>query len=559
MLPVQQPSSLTSTPRVDAMQLIEWLHAGGYVLYHPRLAHMLGYFKAAVFMGHALYWTRYTALRHPERDGWFFVTAQDCDAATGLSRREQETCRIVLGDAGLLAERRSGSHGRLHYQVQLDALAHFLELGVTSGSMASSQGFEFWLSSATNFYKPLADVSGSVASGLYLSYLLQTQRAILHRDESQSVASHPVGFFKATSRHLSRELGLSDKVLRNARAQLITSGLIVQRGAMVRIELDRLAARLAPISRVQRQQDRGCPSMRQPCEQDPGSAGGISSEPQQRARPCVASRSAPQFSPPITPDLFAQPQDAKQGHEIAVDGFVQLGTRERLEDISKVALSAKQGSPFRQTGWPFSPTKVALSANLYKTTKTNKTTTKRARGMDASAALPIDPAEGRRRCSSDPTPANPPATAHVAQLEALHLPAKLDAAWHGAVLQTVRTAPAGIQQLLLDELAGQLRIEGKVIHNPAGWLHALIRRHREHGQIDWAMAEKVAADRKQRERTQEAVERANRKAMGEATASRQSKPQDKQENEKIALSERARASLAALRDLRNDISRKSAA
>ena len=48
------------------------------------------------------------------------------------------------------------------------------------------------------------------------------------------------------------------------------------------------------------------------------------------------------------------------------------------------------------------------------------------------------------------------------------------------------------QQMLLDELAGQMA--AKNIVNPIGYLHTLVKKHKEGG-FEPAMAEKIAADR----------------------------------------------------------------
>ena len=103
-----------------------------------------------------------------------------------------------------------------------------------------------------------------------------------------------------------------------------------------------------------------------------------------------------------------------------------------------------------------------------------------------------------------------PADAPEPESCALHLPDKLDKSWHDAVRQTLQAAPAGRRQVLLDELAGQLTV--KEIKNPAGYLHALIRKDAE-GTLVLAMADSVSRTRRQRQRHEERL----RKVMnGEA-------------------------------------------
>lgn len=101
------------------------------------------------------------------------------------------------------------------------------------------------------------------------------------------------------------------------------------------------------------------------------------------------------------------------------------------------------------------------------------------------------------------------------------MPKALAAEWHEAVRATLAAAPVEQRQALLDELEGQLGIQGKTIHNPPGYLHVLIKRQ-ANGSLDLAMAEKVAADRREREQVQAAIDRASvnaaaARAIGPAT------------------------------------------
>ncbi|MBU4281591.1 MAG: hypothetical protein KKG11_14250, partial [Gammaproteobacteria bacterium] len=90
------------------------------------------------------------------------------------------------------------------------------------------------------------------------------------------------------------------------------------------------------------------------------------------------------------------------------------------------------------------------------------------------------------------------------QATELVLPSRLDASLRAGVLATVTQAPSELRQAFLDELAGHLAIPSKKIHNPAGWLHSLIRRHAE-GFVALAMAPQVAEQRVRQRRHQERV------------------------------------------------------
>ena len=84
----------------------------------------------------------------------------------------------------------------------------------------------------------------------------------------------------------------------------------------------------------------------------------------------------------------------------------------------------------------------------------------------------------------------------------LHLPDRLESSLRAGVLATVAQAAPELQQDFLDELAGHLAIPNKTIHNPIGWLHALIRKHQS-GFVALALAPQIAELRHRRQRHEE--------------------------------------------------------
>ena len=74
-----------------------------------------------------------------------------------------------------------------------------------------------------------------------------------------------------------------------------------------------------------------------------------------------------------------------------------------------------------------------------------------------------------------------------------------------------------LRQAFLDELAGHLLIPNKTIHNPVGWLHSLIRRHKD-GFVALALAPQVAEQRARRQRHQERLANAAMPVPSSATA-----------------------------------------
>ena len=82
------------------------------------MAHALGSVTAALFLCQLIYWDP----KATDPDGWVWKTRDEIFQETGLSRREQETARKQLVDAGVLEEKRRGVPARLFYRVDLDQL-----------------------------------------------------------------------------------------------------------------------------------------------------------------------------------------------------------------------------------------------------------------------------------------------------------------------------------------------------------------------------------------------------------------------------------------------------
>lgn len=198
------------------------LNARGFIQFHPLLAQRLNSFKAAIFLGHALYWSKYLAQAQPHRKGWFFMSAAQWAEATGLSAKEQTAVRSELTQRGLLVEVLAGRPAVLHYQVNLLATAQLLGLGALTWDNMSEL-----FRSCIRFYKPLADICNGVSTGLYLSYLLQRQSFALRNPQvdSSTIELFP-GEFTYRPEQARIALCLGIKAQRNAREKLKAAGFI---------------------------------------------------------------------------------------------------------------------------------------------------------------------------------------------------------------------------------------------------------------------------------------------------------------------------------------------
>lgn len=546
MLPLRQPSDPSDAlpgTALTADSALRQLSAHGFVQFHPTLAERLDSYKAALFVGHALYWTRHLARHQPRRKGWFFMTARQWQEATGLTTREQASVRALLAERELLLETVAGRPAKLHYKLNLPALAQSLGLVADQGGALSWEAFAPWLRQCVSFYKPLADVAGSIAAGLYLSYLLQAQRAVAA--DSRSIDAQ--GFFKVSQEDIRIALCLGPKVQRNARIRLRSAGLIEERAALLRVRLDRVMAALAGDTNAAPERPEPAAvattslSLVQPgtataeAGQDvPSSLPVREWASAQETAPVPVPRSADLFGAdgqpgPLIDDAAASVQRMFAGAALASPASVASKVQDEAEALSgegcqpfallsklgpallskldaEPALLSNQGCPFVESDLPFCRTHIQIQNK-------RTTTTARARAREAVDNSRFDETAGRRRRNSripesDPVtrPVPVPAEPLPGNMDRLVMPRRLDQAWHQAVLGTVARAPEAVRQALLDELDGQLGIEGKTIHNPAGWLHALVRRHAS-GTLELAMAEKVAADRRERERHLKTLER----------------------------------------------------
>lgn len=93
------------------------------IAYHPVVAKAFGSAKLAIFWSQFYYWSD----RTQDPDGWVYKSAEDIFEETGLSRREQETCRKLAKEMGVMDEKRRRMPAVMHYRVNLEATARLVE------------------------------------------------------------------------------------------------------------------------------------------------------------------------------------------------------------------------------------------------------------------------------------------------------------------------------------------------------------------------------------------------------------------------------------------------
>ena len=534
-------------PFVDEDSALQQLGQGGFIQFQPALAERLG-FKAALVLGHALYWSRHLARKDPQRSGWIYMTARQWEDATGLTAREQGSVRQLLQQNQLLLERVTGRPARLHYRVDLGRLAQWsgLQAHADGEPAITWEAFAPWLKTSVSFYRPLARVCDSVASGLLLSYLLRQQRAAIRSGEATFE-----GYFRLSQEDVRNALCLGTKTQRNARERIKALGFLHERaGGLCQVNLHALQDALGHIEKLpQRSQLHVVAPQVANAPPVEGLAEAVRWLTDADRRPSTDPVLHEQrFQEQLQLDLFGRwLKDAPQGQQ-ATQSVTRMFASSSSDSVPVIGLFPGHQDPagVTETGCQLS----ALLSNQVPddhTTKgqapavlsdqvcrfvestlpfcrshiqqqNNPTTTTTARASDAAR---FDKTAGRSRRNSEFSPsearlvqeARPVASISAASgdLDSPIMPKALALEWHDSVRRTLATAPTAIHQALLDELEGQLGMQGKTIHNPPGYLHALIRRHAS-GSLELAMADKVQADRAERARTERAVRRARQES-----------------------------------------------
>lgn len=491
----------------ESEQVLQHLNARGFVPFHPTLAHHLGH-KAALFLGLCLYWTRHGARNNPHRQGWVYLSSQEIAAATSLTRREQETVRNVLATAGLLEEQLVGRPAKMHYRLSLRRLANRLE--IIDASTATPETAWAWFEKSVSYYRPLGDIAGSSAGGLYLSFVLRQQRKALLAGRSAEV-------MRFEPADVERTLCLSPKTQRNIRQRLVRLGILTMpltSASMVRVNVSAILACLRGQDVKSLPSSRARPAL--PAELralPPGSGAGEA--PAQTELALIVQPSlfftadagdgrvpaAPvgvellqtaMFEPDRRWLAVAEFQQLHGGGVLIANGVEPAATT-GVSPVREPAQSANLGLEPSAESAKLGPLGCAQTAKLgvpkppsyIQTGSTNTTTTNPLEHEPCSGAD-----EGCRRRSLD----QPEQAVCSEKLEELIFPKQLPTGVLNGLRSALLQAPSAMRQKLLDELQGQLQIPTKTIHNPVAWMLGLIRRCADGAVL--ALADTVANERR---------------------------------------------------------------
>lgn len=549
-----------------AEQIFLHLDDRGFVPFHPVLAEKFGH-KAAIFVGMALYWTRHSLRNHPERGGWFFMSLAQWKSAIGLTRTEQASVRELLMGEGVLEEMLVGRPAVLNYRLNVPALAKALAMRgkghKLTWDLASS-----WFKGCKVYYKPLADVAGSIAGGLYLAYLLQRHRECLKLGQLSD------GAIPVSQDEISSALVLGPKVQRNARERLKKAGFINEvgiGGALVRINFDAilLCLRGQSIKPLPRKVDtdtatpaastKAAPSKGAPAPKQTLDLSGLSFAFSQATLGLSATRPATRprdlLLSFLSDDLVPRkPVEIRQvGVDLAVSEMpadsaqISNANRELAKDLSGMGSEAGTKESFavscKQETKSLAETcrlHLPFPAIYIQRTSIQSTTTTATNSR--SIADDVRAGEGAKSLSTDKL--------YAGLASDLIFPTWLDFALHVSISKLLAKLPLEQQQQALDEMEGSNRTFHKV-KSPVAWLNSVVKKYKA-GECIWAYAPVIAAERielAKQAAAQQAQKEASLKAFREGSAHAVANPMP----EAVKVSEpvdkeAARAKLLALRN-----------
>jgi len=455
----------------------------GFVPLYPQLVQASGSLKSALMLGQAIGLSRTWLQRDRSRNGWFWMSAADWQNATGLTPREQEAARESLVEADLWEERRTHNPSRLYFRVHLNVVAEALGLckvpPMPSRDAGSADDWRWDDSAATRllgeaqmFFKPLADLAGGVMAGLLLSQLLARQRIALHERHVDAQ-----GLFRIQYDKVADQLLIGQKVMRNARDQLRRAGFISEQvrgsGPAGRVHVGvNLAAMMAclqvqPSTAMGRRVAAARLAKTRPAQQRP-----ITATPSQ---PTIASsRQSSDAARSAQLSLIDAMLSENQGHTIDLS----LQDEKRVfPDVALLSIAKRATTPsvdnvaallsVAEASWcPFVESEGALLSIPYTEIEYREPPPTRAR------ETAVDNSDAGRRGSLESEAAKKQDEL-LAATSGLVAPAGVD---RTQAIRLVETAPTGLRQALLDELAGHMRSKRKNIDSPIGYLHVITRK-----------------------------------------------------------------------------------
>lgn len=230
-------------------QLLAALASERPIGYSANLARVAGDAKAGLLLSQLLYWTR-VGVDVEASGGWIVKSRDQWSHETGLSRCEQESARLVLLDAGLIEECRTGMPAKLAFRVRLSqvsaALATLLNAQPVQWSLfdvrSNADQVRALLGRSMAFYRVYSEITGSVIAAIFMARAMHAQRALVHGGGLSDWFTFSPGAW-------ALETGLTPAQLRSSKQKMCQSEYIAQaqqtypkRRTVLRMRLSELTA-----------------------------------------------------------------------------------------------------------------------------------------------------------------------------------------------------------------------------------------------------------------------------------------------------------------------------
>lgn len=437
------------------------------------------------------------------------MSIQQWQTAIGITRTEQTTVRQILAESGVLEEMLVGRPAVMHYRLNVGALASALARSSES-SAPSWDTVSGWFRGYHNYYKPLADIAGSIGAGLYLSLLLQRHRAALVRGQLAN------GCIEVSQDEIGDALCLGPKVQRNARTRLKKAGLIQEAGAagvLIRVNLDAVlmclrGQTIKPLKGIARQSAPAAEApmhlaVVQPVPNPPEEKGtaavdlsalaatfrqlplGI----QDRSRPATASRPRDLFMSILTSGDLPEVVGFRQ--VASTDGHAHHDTLQREKSKRDRHLLWQLTASLEE---PAKSAKNAVSCKLE--------SPRIAETCNQGLPFPATHIQGGsiQTTTTGSSSGSESDTSRVELSNGLVFPESLTTAQVASIHQLLERVPVADRQFVLDELSGRMRGHSP-LKSPVGWLSGLIKRM-DDGPVVFAYADEVAMTRRMQARLQ---------------------------------------------------------
>lgn len=206
----------------ELSQCWEALQGGRTIAVYRCLIEITGSLKAAAMLSQLLYWTR-VSKEVAQRDGWIYKSIAQMQEETGLTPREQDTCKDKLKKLNLIQTRRKGVGAPLALKVNLDELSAAVcmnegnssNVGLTLDELQnrSSLFYRRYFSKRIAYHRDLVTLTGCIHAAVMLTCALQ--------DAVNQLNTHKHHAFSSlTAAEWQERIVLSDKSQRTARNRL---------------------------------------------------------------------------------------------------------------------------------------------------------------------------------------------------------------------------------------------------------------------------------------------------------------------------------------------------